>query len=177
MFTSFDYAVMAVIGLSATRGMWRGLLAEAFGLIGWIAALFIAGHFVGVVVPYIPANWPGGALTQWLIAFLLVVAAVLLVSSVLSALLTRITEVTGLRGVDRSLGLLFGLARGAILVVVLVALAGLTELPQKEFWRNALLRPVAEQGVRELKPLLPDTLAAYVHVAPDPGDPARNAAQ
>jgi membrane protein required for colicin V production len=178
MFTSFDYAVMAVIGLSATRGMWRGLLSEAFGLIGWIAALFIAGHFVGVVVPYIPANWPGGALTQWLIAFLLVVAAVLLVSSVLSALLTRITEVTGLRGVDRSLGLLFGLARGAILVVVLVALAGLTELPQKEFWRNALLRPVAEQGVRELKPLLPDTLAAYVHTSSDvPSDVARDSAQ
>jgi membrane protein required for colicin V production len=167
VFTSFDYVVMAVIGLSATRGMWRGLLAEAFGLIGWIAAILIAGHFVGVVVPYIPATWPGGALTQWLVAFIVIVAAVLLVSSVLSALLTRVSEVTGLRGVDRSLGLLFGLARGAILVVILVALAGLTELPQKDFWRNALLRPMAEQGVRELKPLLPDTLAAYVHVSSD----------
>ncbi|KND58684.1 Amidophosphoribosyltransferase [Candidatus Paraburkholderia schumanniana] len=82
------------------------------------------------------------------------------------ALLTRITEVIGLRGVDRSMGLLFGLVRGAILVVILVALAGLTELPQKDFWRDALLRPMAEQGVRELKPLLPDTLAAYVHLAP-----------
>ncbi len=70
MFTSFDYAVMAVIGLSALRGMWRGLLAEVFGLIGWIAALLIAGRFVGVVVPYIPDYWPGGALTQWLVAFL-----------------------------------------------------------------------------------------------------------
>jgi membrane protein required for colicin V production len=88
------------------------------------------------------------------------------VSSVASALLTRITEVTGLRGLDRSLGLLFGVVRGAILVVVLVALAGLTELPQMEFWRNALLRPTVEQGVRELRPLLPDTLAAYVHTTP-----------
>ncbi|WP_248323305.1 CvpA family protein [Caballeronia sp. Sq4a] len=177
MFTSFDYAVMAVIGLSALRGMWRGLLAEAFGLVGWVAAIVIAGRFVSVVVPYIPAYWPGGALTQWLVAFLLVVGAVLLLSSVLSALLTRITEVTGLRGVDRSLGLLFGLVRGAILVVILVALAGLTELPQKDFWRHALLRPMAEQGVRGLRPLLPDTLAAYVHVAPQSGDTAPSAAQ
>ncbi|WP_250534965.1 CvpA family protein [Caballeronia sp. AZ10_KS36] len=177
MFTSFDYAVMAVIGLSALRGMWRGLLAEAFGLVGWVAAILIAGRFVSVVVPYIPAYWPGGALTQWVLAFLLVVGTVLLLSSVLSALLTRMTEVTGLRGVDRSLGLLFGLVRGAILVVILVALAGLTELPQKDFWRNALLRPMAEQGVRELRPLLPDTLAAYVHVAPQSGDTAPSAAQ
>jgi membrane protein required for colicin V production len=167
MFTAFDYAVMAVIGLSALRGMWRGLLSEVFGLIGWIAAFFVAGRFVGVVVPYIPATWPGGALTQWLIAFMLIVAAVLLVSSVLGALLTRISEVTGLRGVDRSLGLLFGLVRGAILVVILVALAGLTELPQKDFWRKALFRPTVEQGVRELKPLLPDTLAAYVRTSSD----------
>jgi membrane protein required for colicin V production len=166
MFTSFDYAVMAVIGLSALRGMWRGLLAELFGLIGWVVAFFVAGRFVGSVVPYIPATWPGGALTQWLIAFLLIVAAVLVVSSVASALLTRIVEVIGLRGIDRSLGLLFGLVRGAILVVVLVALAGLTELPQHDFWRNALFRPAAEQGVRQLKPLLPDTLAAYMRTPP-----------
>jgi membrane protein required for colicin V production len=167
MFTSFDYAVMAVIGLSALRGMWRGLLAEAFGLVGWVVAIFIAGRFVGVVVPYIPATWPGGALTQWVVAFVLVVGAVLLLSSVLSALLTRVTEVTGLRGVDRSLGLLFGVVRGALLVLVLVAVAGYTELPTYEFWRNALFRPAAEQGLRELKPLLPDTLAAYVRIAPD----------
>jgi len=178
MFTSFDYAVMAVIGLSALRGMWRGLLAEVFGLIGWIAALLIAGRFVGAVVPYIPAHWPGGALTQWLIAFLLIVAAVLVISSVAGALLTRVTEVVGLRGIDRSLGLLFGLVRGAILVVILVALAGLTELPQHDFWRNALFRPAAEQGVRELKPLLPDTLAAYVRTTPDgPKDPSTTPAQ
>jgi membrane protein required for colicin V production len=168
MFTSFDYAVMAVIALSALRGMWRGLLSEVFGLIGWVVAFFVAAHFVGSVAPYIPANWPGGALTQWLIAFLLIVGAVLLVSSVTAALLTRLTEVTGLRGIDRSLGLLFGLVRGVILVVVLVALAGLTELPQMDFWRNALLRPSVEQGVRVLKPLLPDTLAAYVRTPDDP---------
>jgi membrane protein required for colicin V production len=178
MFTPFDYAVMAVVGLSALRGMWRGLVAEAFGLVGWVVAILIGGRFVGVVAPYIPSTWPGGALTQWLVAFLIVVGAVLLLSSVLSSLLTRMTEVTGLRGVDRSLGLLFGLVRGAILVVILVALAGLTELPQQGFWRDALLRPMAEQGVRELKTLLPDTLAAYVHVAPEVySGPARNVAQ
>jgi len=49
-------------------------------------------------------------------------------------------------------------------VVLLVAAAGLTELPKEEFWRNALLRPLAEQGVHELKTLLPDGMARYVRV-------------
>ncbi|QCP54601.1 CvpA family protein [Trinickia violacea] len=164
MFTAFDYALMAVIGLSALRGAWRGLLSEVFGLIGWIVAFFIACHCVGLVVPYIPANWPGGALTQWVLAFALIVIGVVLVASVANALLARLVEVSGLGGVDRSLGLMFGLARGVILVVLLVALAGLTELPKQEFWRHALLRPYAEQGVRELKSLLPEPLADYVRV-------------
>ncbi|WP_133646667.1 CvpA family protein [Paraburkholderia flava] len=164
MFTAFDYAVMAVIGLSALRGTWRGFLSEIFGLIGWVAAFFIACRFVGYVVPWIPATWPGGALTQWLIAFAAIVVGVVLVAGVLNALLSRIVQASGLSGVDRSLGLLFGLVRGVVLVLLLVALSGLTELPQQEFWRNALLRPYAEQGVRELRPLLPAPLAAYVRV-------------
>jgi membrane protein required for colicin V production len=163
MLTGFDYAVLIVIALSALRGMWRGLLAEVFGLIGWVAAFLIASRYVGRVAAYIPDTWPGGQLTQWLVAFVALVIAVMLVVAVFSALLNRLTEATGLRGVDRSLGTLFGLVRGVILVLILVVLAGLTDLPKQEFWRNALFRPYAEQGVRELKPLLPDVLAAYVH--------------
>ncbi|WP_273773612.1 CvpA family protein [Burkholderia mallei] len=148
MLTAFDYAVLLVIGLSALRGAWRGFVGEIFGLIGWIAAFLIACRFVGVVLPYIPA----------------IIIGVVLVAGVANALLSRIAQATGLGGVDRSLGMMFGLVRGVLLVLLLVAAAGLTELPKQEFWRDALLRPFAEQGVRELKPLLPDGLAAYIHV-------------
>jgi membrane protein required for colicin V production len=71
--------------------------------------------------------------------------------------------------------LMFGLVRGVVLVLILVALAGLTELPKEEFWRNALLRPYAVEGVRAMKPLLPEALAAYVHV--DGPDAPSNAQQ
>lgn len=164
MFTAFDYAVMAVIGLSALRGAWRGFIGEIFGLIGWIAAFLVACRYVERLVPWIPAHWPGGALTQWLIAFALIVIGVVFVAGAANALLGRLVQVSGLSGVDRSLGLMFGLVRGVVLVLILVVLSGLTELPQQDFWRDALLRPYAEQGVRELKPLLPETLAAYVRV-------------
>jgi membrane protein required for colicin V production len=160
--TTFDYAVIAVVALSALRGLWRGFLAEVFGLIGWIAAFIIAIRFAPAVAVYVPSNWPGGALTQWLIAMFAIVAVVMIVVAVFSIVFERLSAATGLRGVDRSLGMLFGLVRGVMLVLVLVALAGLTELPRQKFWRDALLRPYAEQGVRELKPLLPEALAGYV---------------
>jgi membrane protein required for colicin V production len=160
--TAFDYAVIAVIVLSALRGMWRGLLAEIFGLIGWVVAFIVAALYTPSLARYVPPDWPGRALTQYLVAFFGIAAAVLIVTAVLSALFERLTEASGLRGIDRSLGILFGLIRGVLLALVLVAVAGLTELPQQDFWRHALLRPYAEQGVRELKPFLPAALAGYV---------------
>lgn len=163
MLTAFDYAAVAVVGLSALRGMWQGLLAEILGLIGWVVAFIVAAIYTPAIARYVPANWPGGALAQYLVAFFGLAAAVLIVSSLFGALLAQLAEAGGLRSVDRTLGILFGLIRGVLLVLVLVAVAGLTELPREDFWRNAMFRPYAEQGVRELKPFLPAAIAAYVH--------------
>lgn len=163
MLTVLDYAMLAVLGVSALCGAWRGLVSEVFGLIGWIVAFIAARYYAGAVAPYIPATWPGGAMTQWLVAFALVVIAVMIISAALNAVLTRLTAASGLRGVDRSLGMLFGLARGMLIVLVAVALGSLTELPQQPFWRDSVLRPYADEGITALKPILPAPLAAYVN--------------
>jgi membrane protein required for colicin V production len=162
MLTVFDYAALAIVGLSALRGTWRGLVSELFGLIGWVVAFAVACRYVEFVVPYVPATWPGGQLTQSVVAFAALVIGVVLLASVANALLARLVQVVGLGGVDRSLGLLFGLARGALLVVALTAAASFTDLPKQDFWRNAVLRPFAEQGVLMLKPFLPSGLAQYL---------------
>jgi membrane protein required for colicin V production len=168
MLTAFDFAVIAVIGLSALRGAWRGLVSEVFGLIGWVVAIGVAYRYVMKVVPFIPSHWPGGQITQWAVAFGVIVIGVVVVAGVANALLARLVQASGLGGVDRSLGMLFGFVRGALLVVLLVMVAGLTELPKQDFWRNAMLRPAAEQGVLMLRPFLPEGLAKYVHVGDEP---------
>lgn len=168
MLTAFDYAVIAVIGLSALRGAWRGLVSEVFGLIGWVVAVGVACRYVTQAVRFVPAHWPGGQLTQWAVAFAVIVIGVVVVAGVANALLTRLVQASGLGGVDRSLGMLFGLVRGVLLVVLLVMAAGLTEMPKQDFWRNAMLRPAVEEGVLMLKPFLPEGLAKYVLVGDEP---------
>lgn len=163
MLTAFDYAVLAITGLSALRGLWRGLLGEIFGLAGWIVAFFVACAFVARVEPWMPQNWPGGTVTRWLAAFIVIMIGVLLIASVANALLGRLVRASGLTGIDRSLGLLFGLLRGIAFVLVLAILAGLTKLPEQPFWRDALLWPYVEALVQMLKPFLPTALAGYVH--------------
>lgn len=159
MLTGFDYAVVLIIVLSALRGLWRGFMAEIFALMGWIAAFIIAWHYVDQVAPYMPAHWPGEASTQWLLALLLIVAVVLILSTVLSAFMGRLTEVTGLRAIDRSLGLFFGVVRGIFLVLLVFMAAQYTRLPKQTFWRDAVLLPYVQTSVNKLKKVWPKSSA------------------
>ncbi|WP_225721630.1 CvpA family protein [Candidatus Vallotiella sp. (ex Adelges kitamiensis)] len=160
--TAFDYIVIVVIILSVLRGIWRGLLAELFGLIGWVVAMISSAIYVPILVSYIPANWPGGALIQYLVAFFGLILAILLIFSISRALIIRLANIGGLQGIDRMLGMLFGLIRGFLLVLLLVALAQLTELPQQNFWCHAIFRPYTERCLHELKPFLPTVIAVYM---------------
>jgi membrane protein required for colicin V production len=71
-------------------------------------------------------------------------------------------KASGLSALDRSLGALFGLLRGIIIVSVVVLLCGLTAIPQQAFWRDATLSPYAVALVQSIKPLLPDDFARRV---------------
>ena len=68
-------------------------------------------------------------------------------------------KAAGLGGVDRSLGALFGAARGVLIVLVVALLAGLTSAPRQPFWRDSASGPFLVQAAKTLKPLLPQTFA------------------
>jgi membrane protein required for colicin V production len=162
MLTSLDYAVLLILSLCALRGLWRGLLSECFALIGWIVAVLVAARYMHLVAPYMPVNWPGGGLTQFLCAFAIIALAVRLLASVLEALSSRLISASRLRTLDGALGLLFGLLRGVAWIIVLATAAGLTDLPRQPFWRNALSQPYIEYGVNKLKAQLPEVLTRYL---------------
>ena len=61
----------------------------------------------------------------------------------------------GLGFVDRFLGAVFGVVRGAVLVLALVLIAGLTAFPRQDWWQNSLLAPELAGLALSLKPWLP----------------------
>jgi len=56
--------------------------------------------------------------------------------------LARILETTGLSGIDRLAGLLFGVARGVLILTVGVFLARSTPFPKEPTWQASQLIPV-----------------------------------
>ncbi|MBU3736886.1 MAG: CvpA family protein [Methylobacterium sp.] len=159
--TMFDYAVLGVIGFSILLSMLRGFVREILKLAGWVAALLVAKSYTAQLAPLLPAGIPSDAL-RLIAAFAILFLATLLVSSLLAIALSEVFKQAGLGWFDRWLGAVFGLARGVMIVGVLVLLAGLTALPQDARWRNAMFSAPLEAMVLATLPWLPKEIAERV---------------
>lgn len=159
--TSFDYAVLAIIGLSILLSMMRGFVREILSLVSWVVAFFVAKFYTLELAPLLPKEIPSESL-RLLAAFLILFLATLLVSSLLAIALAQVFKHLGLNWVDRFLGAFFGLARGIVIVGVLVLLAGLTNLPKDGRWRNAMFSAPLEAMVVSVLPWFPHDIAKHV---------------
>ncbi len=159
--TGFDYIVLAILGVSALLGMIRGLIKEVLSLVAFAVAVLAAVWWGGMA---------SGALAEFISnAFLRAAAGyggvfliVLMLVGLLNVLLSSLIERTGLTPADHGLGAVFGLLRGALIVFVLVGLAGYTELPQESWWQDARLSGAVVGAVQQSKTVLPPALSAWL---------------
>ena len=160
--TAFDWMVVAVAGLSLLIGLWRGVVSEVLALAAWVAAFFAASKFSAQAAGFLGGVVKDKTLSQ-VAGFVLVFIGVLLLFALARLLAKRLLEAVGLGPVDRLLGGVFGLARAAAVLVCMVALGGMTALPQQTWWREASLAPPLETAVLVLKPQLPQVMAKKIH--------------
>lgn len=153
-----DIAILAIISLSIVIGLWRGFIKEVFALAVWIAALVLAFQFSGALAERIGETISLPSARTGL-AFAGIFVAVLLVGALLTFLLGKLVESTGLSGTDRLLGAVFGAVRGVALVLLLILVAGFTPLPQDPWWRES----VAINGLLPLTEWVAGFLPDSVH--------------
>ncbi|MDN4052842.1 MULTISPECIES: CvpA family protein [unclassified Massilia] len=159
--TIFDYIVLFILVSSVVISTMRGLVKEILSLVGWIAAFVVANAFGAKLAPMLPSVVPGEAL-RLIVAFIALFLGVRVLMGLLSLAIGALIEASGLSLADRGLGGLFGLGRGIVIVLAGVILCGMTSIPQQDFWKNALLSPMAETGARTVKPFLPAAFAQHV---------------
>ncbi|MFN7087154.1 MAG: CvpA family protein [Burkholderiales bacterium] len=159
--TVFDYAVLIIVGFSILLSVIRGLVREILALLAWGAAFVVANLFGSSAAALLPAVIPDENL-RLLAGFVGIFLVVLLLMGLAAATLSRLVRSAGLGAEDRLLGGLFGLARGVLVVMVLVLLAGLTALPQKPSWRNAIFSAPLEALAVSVKTWLPGDLARRI---------------
>ncbi len=160
--TIFDYLVLFILISSIVISMFRGLIKEVLSLLSWIVAFVIANAYGAQLAPLLPSMVPGEAL-RLIVAFIALFIGVRLLMGLLMMAVDALIKASGLSLADRGLGGLFGLARGIVIVLASVIVAGMTELPKQDFWKHALFSPMAETGARTVKPFLPEALARHVN--------------
>lgn len=156
--TWVDAVILAVCLLSAGLAFFRGLVREVLGVGAWAGAI-IAGilaepSVTPLVGQYVEPPWLATG-----VAVGAVFLIVLIILKLLTAWLAGHVQRSALGGVDRVLGLVFGLARGAFIVVIAYIVAGLV-LPDRDQWpepvRQARSLPFAAQGAAWVVAKLPD---------------------
>jgi membrane protein required for colicin V production len=175
--TGFDFAVIAIVVLSALLAFFRGMVREVIALASWVAAVVLALMFEDRVAALLPTIESAPA-AQHVLAFALVFVVVLIAGTIAALLLSRMVRAVGLGFLDRLLGGVFGVARGMAIVLLLVLVAGLTALPRELWWQNAALGPLVVSSALALRPWLPPAWAERLdYSAAGPKRPARQEKQ
>lgn len=159
--TSFDYIVIAIIALSVVVSMMRGAVKEMLAILGWVVAFYVAKAYSSMLAAFLPEGIPTEAL-KTLIAFLILLIAVLFISGLVAIAISGMVSKVGLGGLNRLFGVIFGFAKGLLIVGVLVFLAGLTSLPKEQMWTDALLSEPLEILVKSALPWLPEGISKHV---------------
>jgi membrane protein required for colicin V production len=154
-----DAILIAVIVLSTilayVRGFVREVVAIAAWIVGFVVALRYSDHGAGLFasIDIAPA-------ARHVLAFVVILIATLVAGSIVAWFLKSIVHGIGLGFVDRFLGAVFGVLRGALLTVIFALIAGVTTLPRHDWWQNSLLGPAVAETALALRPYLPAEWAA-----------------
>jgi membrane protein required for colicin V production len=160
--TWVDYVVLVVVVASALLSLLRGLVKEIASLAVWVLAFVGASrlsHYVAEILP----DWLTPPLMQT-VGFLIVLVLILILGKLVTLALKELMNAAGVGAIDRTLGMLFGIVRGGLIVVVLGILAAMTSLPKDPAWRNAKTKEFIELGIRTAAPWLPDEIERRLQI-------------
>ena len=152
--SALDWMLLAVLSLSLLVGLWRGLVREVLSLVGWVAAFFVAQMEAPRVAHWLPMSGSSEMLRY--------AAGFLVLTAMLAWLVRRFVSAVGLGLIDRFLGGVFGLLRGAVFLLAFAVVAHMTPLVQSPAWQQSHGTPWLTRGLHLMKPLLPAEFAKFL---------------
>ena len=167
-----DIVVLAVIFVSAVIGFSKGFIREVVFIVAFVLGIMLAFSFATMPeywVPFKEWNFLGKTITthnlSYVISFILIVTGSLIIGQFFATMLTAFYESrnpeSSFLSLNRLLGFVFGIVRGGLLVIVLIALAGLTSLPQMEAWQSAKTLAFFEDITTQLIQQLPSDYSQH----------------
>jgi membrane protein required for colicin V production len=153
-----DIGVIAVIVLSAIFAFARGFVREALSIVAWVGAAAITVYGFVPVLGLVDPLVKNPLLSQLIAGFGLFVGA-LIVLTIATSFVARMVRASALSPIDRTLGFVFGLARGVLIVCLAYLLLDFVQPSERPAWiRDAKSAPFLHQGADMLRQFLPEQL-------------------
>lgn len=158
-----DILILLLLAVSIWKGFSRGIIREGLALAGWVVGLIVAinGYqsFAGVLAPFI--STPS---LQKAVAFLMLCLSMVILSSVIALVLAELLKALALRPVDKLAGAGFGLARGLLIVLLLLGL--IAPFVQKDAWWQEASIPQALLPYVPVAHVITDEIKEQIHQLP-----------
>ncbi|MBE90350.1 MAG: hypothetical protein CMM76_13040 [Rhodospirillaceae bacterium] len=155
-----DIIVLGIVAISALLAFVRGFAKEVLSLLGWVGAIFITIFLFPYVEPYaldlIGNKWLANIATA-----VGVFTLVLVVLSVFSNFISESIQESFIGGLNRALGIIFGVFRAWVLLSVLYIAISIFYQQEEDIppdIRNAKTAPAIALGAEILWSLLPARL-------------------
>ena len=150
-----DLVLLVVVAASALLGLVRGLVGVVASLVAWLGAGWAAFHYGAELAFWFSDDGTPGA-TELFGGYIVCFLGVLVLVGLVGWAARKLVHSVGLSGVDRFLGLLLGLARGALVACMLVLLMAFSELPQERSWDESRGVAVFVPGAKWMARWLPE---------------------
>lgn len=152
-----DYSIIGIVVLSVLLSLARGFIREFLSIVTWIIAFWVAFQFDDLLAPRLAPYIHTPSLCI-IVSFIILFVLTLIVGSLINFSLSKLISSTGLGGIDRLLGMIFGLARGVLLIGIILLLVSLTAFSQDPWWKTSILIPHFKPLVVWLNSFLPGKL-------------------
>ena len=158
---ALDWIFLGVLAASLLIGAWRGLVFEVLSLFGWVVSFFVAQWFAQDVANWLPMGESAGGL-RYAAGFVIVFIASVFAFGFLTSLAKKLIDAIDVRPADRALGAVFGLLRGAVLLLAVAVVAGLTPMGAAAWWQESQAAPILAEVLQRLKPVLPEEFSRHL---------------
>jgi membrane protein required for colicin V production len=153
-----DLLVAIVVGLSVAAGFVAGFARVGIGFLAAILGVVFGFWFYGIPAAWVHRYLHSVAASN-LIGFLLVFWAILAIGALFAKVTSKVFKWTGLSWLDRLLGGAFGLVRGALIAVVMIAvLLAFTPKPMPNWMVKSQVLPYAMEASNTIAAFAPSAI-------------------
>lgn len=149
-----DFIILGLIILSVIISISRGFIREALSLTTWLIAAYLAFTLSSGLGEKLSGVISSSSI-RMVVAFLAIFLSIVIIGAFLSFFLSKLISISGLGLIDRILGILFGAARGILLVALLVLMIQGTAFTDRDWWKSSQLIPEFKPITSAMEELIP----------------------